>query len=164
MVNQKDKVQGKVQKGIYLLMNGAVTFVCTDSRVVGVMSNFPESCFSRSEVGRQGEDLMVEQNICVWDFCSRRAEESQVRMPNTWGIIRAGKRSQDLSWKKSSLRQGGLEFTLITPNSPSYRIYKVDNWRHRCHRRRWKCLSAVYILPEKNVLLSRLVLVWLYFL
>ena len=52
MVNQKDKVQGKVQKGIYLLMNGAVTFVCTDSRVVGVMSNFPESCFSRSEVGR----------------------------------------------------------------------------------------------------------------
>lgn len=118
MVNQKDKVQGKVQKGIYLLMNGAVTFVCTDSRVVGVMSNFPESCFSRSEVGRQGEDLMVEQNICVWDFCSRRAEESQVRMPNTWGIIRAGKRSQDLSWKKSSLRQGGLEFIQIYTAHP----------------------------------------------
>ena len=65
MVNQKDKVQGKVQKGIYLLMNGAVTFVCTDSRVGGVISNFPESYFSRSEVGRQGEDLMVEQIICV---------------------------------------------------------------------------------------------------
>ena len=46
-------------------MNGAVTFVCTDSRVVGVMSNFPESCFSRSEVGRQGGDLSVEQIICV---------------------------------------------------------------------------------------------------
>ena len=46
-------------------MNGAVTFVCTDSRVGGVISNFPESYFSRSEVGRQGEDLMVEQNICV---------------------------------------------------------------------------------------------------
>ena len=65
LVNQKDMVQGKVQKCIYLLMNGAVTVVCTDSRVVGVMSNFPESCFSRSEVGRQGEDLMVEQIICV---------------------------------------------------------------------------------------------------
>ena len=57
-----------MQKGIYLLMNGAVTFVCTDSRVVGVMSNFPESCFSRSEVGRQGEDVMVADYLCLRFF------------------------------------------------------------------------------------------------
>ena len=49
-------------------MNGAVTFVCTDSRVVGVMSNFPESCFSRSEVGRQGEDVMVADYLCLRFF------------------------------------------------------------------------------------------------
>ena len=144
-----DKVQGKVQKGIYLLMNGAVTFVCTDSRVVGVMSNFPENCFPDQKWVAKGKIWWWSRLFVFEIFCSRRAEESQVRMPNTWGIIRAGKRSQDLSWKKSSLRQGGLEFIQITPNSPSYRIYKVDNWRHRCHRRRWKCLSAVFILPEK---------------
>ena len=57
-----------MQKGIYLLMNGAVTFVCTDSRVVGVMSNFPESCFSQSEVGRQGEDVMVADYLCLRFF------------------------------------------------------------------------------------------------